>query len=219
MSFVSQSVVLAEFKMGKKKEILHGIIFRDNNKLGIIIPKIKSLENEQFIELTINAPGQYKQELEFTIDRNKTYIHSNEFLSFIPLKELQMNGSKIEYSSSSYSREVLNCIKYSIGYDIYPGPLNNSPVIASFLGGIANKLVLTQWYNFLYYNEIPKEIQKYSFINILDIDLYNGSPMIYNNNYISGIVISNPDIKQIDRYKNTGIIANSGCIIDLINEI
>ena len=219
MSFVSQSVVLAEFKLGNKKEVLHGIVFRDNNKLGLIIPKIKGLENEQSIELTINAPGQYKQELEFTLDLNKIYIHSNEFLSFIPLKELQMNGFKIDYSSSSYSREVLNCIKYSMSYDIYQGQLNNSPVITSFLGGIADKLVLTQWYNILYYSETPKEIPRYTFINVLDIDLYNGSPMVYSGSYISGIVISNPDIKCIDRYKNTGIIVSADYIIDLISGI
>ena len=219
MSFVLQSVVLAEFKMGNKKEVVHGIVFRDNNKFGLIIPNIKDLEKEQSVELTINAPGQYKQELEFSINLDKTYIHSNEFLSFIPLKELQMNGYKIEYLSSSYSREVLNCIKYCDINDFYLGLLTNPAVIASFLAGIVDSLVLTQWYNFIYYYETPQKIPEYNYVNILDINLYNGAPMVFNRNYITGIVVSNPDLKNIDRHKNTGIIVKPYCIIDLLKGI
>lgn len=223
MAFVSQSVVLAEFKMGNKKEVVHGIVFRDNNKLGLVIPNIRNLKDEQSVELTINAPGQYKQELEFSINIDNTYIHSNEFLSFVPLKELQMNGYKIECLSSSYSRDVLNCVKYCMINNFYldqlNNPLNNPPAIASFLGGIADSLVLNQWYNYIYYKEIPQKSLDYDYVNILDIDLYNGAPVVYNGAYITGIVISNPDIKNIDRYKNTGIIVRSECIINLLNEI
>ena len=78
---------------------------------------------------------------------------------------------------------------------------------------------MTQWYNFIYYNETPQKIPEYNYVNILDINLYNGAPMVYNRNYITGIVVSNPDLKNIDRHKNTGIIVKPYCIIDLLKGI
>ena len=222
MSYISQSIVLAEFTSKSKKEITQGIIFRDNNKFGLIIPKRKWLENERCINLTINAPGMYIQEVEFTIEIDKIYIHSNDFLSYIPLKDLSMNGFKLDYTSSAYSREVLNCVKYCMIRDIFTGnvsyPSTEPPIISSFLLGIAESLVCTKFYNYMWH-ESNLYHTFYDYINIMDIELFDGCPLICNGSHIAGIIISNPIFKDIKNYKNTGIIVNSNCILDLLNGI
>lgn len=111
-------LVKTSFLTSLKKEIYsEGIIFKNENELGIILPLIDiDFDKEYFINVEIEG-ANYSREFEFSLRKN-IIILKNETLMYIPLDEIYFYNCII-HREKVYTKKELRNIKYCIEDEFY----------------------------------------------------------------------------------------------------
>ena len=204
---------------------LQGIFFRDRSDFGIILPVIKDIEDGLEL-ITIDSP-RYSREFEFNATRDFMII-KNDYLMMIIIEELFEIEGELKHKTRAYTKEeLIESIRYVM--EVHFEKRNNweYSYFPTCMNRITNGIVRNECYAFLMYNNQEDILKGYQFINTLDAELYNGSPLIINysegiiqREAILGIFIKNPEsIPELKKLPNTGIIVYYDIIMDLISRL
>lgn len=232
---LSEGFIEVELGLDNGKEYYsQGILFRDKTDIGVIIPRIKEIE-EGLKTITIKSP-LYSREFEFSVSKD-FMILKNDYLMFIPIEELECNG-ELKHRTKVYSKDELKTLRYVMGIHFHSPYYDGedcffySERLYTYLFGKSKEILRTNQINYL--SEIPSIIdgaeddeKSFIFVSILDAELYNGSPVVakyYNNgkevNNINGIFIKNPvSMPELEELPNTGIVVFKDVVEDLIKRL
>lgn len=176
-----------------------GILFRDLDELGIILPN--SFSDDMSFKSIIIRSNLLLNELEFSIEG--TFFAKNKFLAFIPLDELKISNNQISHKKRVYTKDQLSNLKYCMKRDFldYPGTIIGRSVY-SFLDKNQNTPIVDNRLYFL--NPIQPSFteKEFEYVSLPDIRLYHGSPCITLTE-----VKSNFGDRTIQQYSITGIIS------------
>lgn len=111
-------LVKTNFLTSLKREIYsEGIIFKNKNELGIILPLIDiDFDKEYFTSVEIEGVN-YPREFEFSLNKD-TVILKNENLIYVPLNEIYFYNCII-HREKVYTEKELKSINYCIEDDFY----------------------------------------------------------------------------------------------------
>lgn len=111
-------LVKVTFITSLKREInSEGIIFKNENELGIILPLIDiDFDKEYFINVEIEG-ANYPRKFEFFLNKD-TVILKNENLIYIPLDEIYFYNCII-HKEKVYTKKELKSINYCIEEEFY----------------------------------------------------------------------------------------------------
>lgn len=213
-----------------------GIVFGNLRAgfVGVILPKFKINKDVETIRNITIFSNLNNKEFEFGI-KNALALDETQNLFFIELKDLELKEVKgqciIVDKERVYNPIELENLKYCDRDDfqnrIYRSQ-NSNPYFCSFIKGISQYAIQNYVYSILDDSPYHSRYRQYtfSFINLLDIELYNGSPFIienYNGNpKIGGIVVSEPvdfNFEKIISLKNTGLLVETEEIYNLIDNL
>lgn len=221
---VGDSTISLSLTLNGSSVYTQGIFFRENDEMGIIIPK-----NDIFLEfdkdIVITIWGRYfLQELEFEISP-KTYIGATEHLMYIPIKDLKVINNEITHVNKVYNKSILSNIRYCMKSNfIFFNQANTNfrYVTYTYLKGFSKTPLENRFLNFLGVTESGQQI-----ISTLDVQMFNGSPIVIEildvlgntttTSNIDGILIvaSKENGKLISH--NIGIFVSRNEILDLLN--
>ena len=220
-------------KTNKGSYTKQGILFRDSNNLGLIIPVFKEFDEGQLNFITIYS-NQINDELEFNISSDCGIIYG-ESLMYIPLDELKINGTQIVHTKNAYQRAHLAKLNYCLKSHFSEDNDNmffskNYSIFSYFIikdyGLIENGQIFFP--RVLYFEGEPTVSSgpaTYYIISSLDIKQYIGSPClcILKNQRgetikisIMGIVVE-PSYHLLSSAQNTGILITANGILNFIN--
>lgn len=111
-------LVKVSFITSLKREIYsEGIIFKNENELGIILPLINlDFDKEYFTSVEIEGVN-YPREFEFSLNKD-TVILKNENLIYVPLDEVYFYNCII-HKEKVYTKKELKSIKYCTEDEFY----------------------------------------------------------------------------------------------------
>lgn len=111
-------LVKVSFITSLKREIYsEGIIFKNENELGIILPLIDiNFDKEYFTSVEIEGIN-YPREFEFSLNKD-TVILKNKNLIYVPLNEIYFYNCII-HREKVYTKKELKSINYCIEDDFY----------------------------------------------------------------------------------------------------
>lgn len=208
-------------KNNKNYEIFtQGIFFRENDEMGLIIPKNNEILNFDG-DIIVTIIGKYlTQELEFTIS-SKVHIGQTDFLMYIPINDLKATGQEIAHKNKVYNKNLLANISYCIRSNfIQPLQWNVQYTTYTYLDGTSKKPITNNFLMFL-----GGTGTGYSIIATWDVHMFNGSPAVYitNDNFgnsrynIGGIIVSNIDTLN-SANNNIGIFVECAEINALLSD-
>lgn len=219
-------------KTDKGVHTKQGILFRDSNNLGLIIPKFEEFDNTvlKFVSIFSN---QINDELEFSISPDCRIIYGDSLI-FIPLEDLKISGNQIMHRKNGYPRSILSKLNYCLrshfsesdntffvkSYSIY------SYFILKNYGLIENSHIFSP--SPIYVDGVPTQVSGsalYYIIASLDIAQYTGSPYLsilrnqkgeVFNVSIAGIVVD-PRYHVLPSVQNTGIVITANGILEFLD--
>lgn len=200
-----------------------GILFRDLDELGIILPN--SFSDDRSFKSIIIRSNLLLNELEFSIEG--TFFAKSELLAFIPLDELKISNNQISHKKRVYTKEQLSNLKYCMKRDFldYPGTIIQRSVY-SFLDKNKNTPVVDNRIYFLIPIQPGFDEKEFMYVSLPDIKLYHGSPCVtlteVNSNFSDRTIqqYSITGIISADSHKiseNTGVYIPVKVILDFIN--
>lgn len=215
-----------------------GIVFGDLKRgiIGLITPKFPFDRDVQYMKNITIFSNLGNEEFEFELDKNMN-IDETPYLFFIELKDLELKEIKsqsiIVDKKRAYTPRDLSNLKYCDVDDFINRTFLAQPnylYFCSFLMGMSAFAVQNYNFSILFKNmhrrTIFRDIENFSFISIPDIALYNGSPLIIEQQNsrakIGGILVSTPlieDLSELKTLKNTGILIEYDAIKQLIDSL
>lgn len=206
--------------LNTKNEILNlqGLFFRDFENFGLIVPKIH-IDEKEFRTVTIISPTC---DMEFEFKCSLSNI-DDDYLSYIPLIELGVNGKNLIHINRAYSQEQLSVLRYCTKQNFSQPLAQNDSYFGTYLEGLSKQVMRSSAH------EIIKPLREeysldadFMYISIPDVFLYHGSPFIVETTIqedkqlidiqsIKGILTANIEIKSI----KTNKLNNLGMLITL----
>lgn len=209
-----------------------GILFRDSNNLGLIVPKFEEFDNAVLNFITIFS-NQINNELEFNVSSDCGIIYG-ESLMFIPLEDLMIVGNQIIHRKNGYPRALLSKLNYCLRNHF----LDNNNLFFTKNYSIFSYFIMKN-YGLIENNNLffPSPIYidgeptsssgsaLYYVISSLDINQYVGSPylcILRNQNgeifkvFIAGIVVD-ASYHVLPSAQNTGIVISSNGVLEFID--
>lgn len=209
-----------------------GILFRDSNNLGLIIPKFEEFDNAvlNFISIFSN---QINDELEFNVSSDCGIIYG-ETLMFIPLEELKITNNQIIHRKNGYPRAILSKLNYCLRSHFSDSNnvffAKNYSIFSYFImknyGLIENNQIFFP--SPIYIEGVPTSFEGpalYYIISSMDVIHYVGSPYlcVLRNQKgdvvslsIAGIVVE-PYYHVLPSVQNTGIVITVNGILDFLD--
>lgn len=216
-----------ELRTEKETYLKQGLLFRDNEFLGIIMPRFNEFLSEDLKLVTLSSYF-LENDLEFNVSQDCGII-TNDYLIYIPLEELKFNGPQIVHIKNALPRQSLSQLRYCM----------RSHFTEQFLGSyeyleykvysyiFMEQPLLVEAYPLNFLNVIGNNTQQgvgnYYLTTLIESEKYEGSPCVmYSKNQLGtqqtifGIVINRERILN-SKLPNTAIIISIQGIIDFIN--
>ena len=213
------------------KNVYHkqGILYRDSDSLGLIIPKFKGFDDEVLNMITLYS-GLLNEELEFNYNPDYGIIYG-ESLMFVPLNELKISENQVVHKKNGYPRGLLAKLNYCLKIhfsDKYNENMDNTFSIYSYFILKGSTLVENENISSLIAYNYNDEIGEtdYVLVSALDIKRYEGSPCLcisrnqqgdVTQTLIYGIIIDSSEELYDTRVQNTGIMIKVSGILNFIN--
>lgn len=215
-----------------------GIVFGDLKRgiIGLITPKFLFDRDVQYMKNITIFSNLGDKEFEFELDKNMN-VDETSYLFFIELRDLELKEVKsqsiIVDSKRAYTPQDLSNLKYCDVDDFRNRTFLTQPnylYFCSFLMGMSASAVQNYHFSILFksmHRRVSfRNTENFSFISMSDIDLYNGSPLIIEQQNsrakIGGILVSTPlseDLSELKTFKNTGILIEYDAIKQLIDSL
>jgi hypothetical protein len=215
-----------------------GIVFGDLKRgmIGLLTPKFPFDRDIQYMKNITIFSNFDNMEFEFELDKNMN-IDETSYLFFIELRDLELkeikNQSIIVDKNRAYTPQHLLNLKYCDVDDFRNRTFLIQPnylYFCSFLMGMSASAVQNYNFSILFKNTHRRvsfrDTENFSFISMPDIDLYNGSPLIIEQQNsrakIGGILVSTPlieELSELKSLKNTGILIEYYAIKQLIDSL
>ena len=216
-------------KTDKNTYLKQGILYRDSDSLGLIIPKFRGFDDEILHMITLYSE-LLNEELEFNYDSDYGIIYG-ESLMFIPLNELKINVNQIVHKKNVYPRSLLSKLNYCLKVHFsenYNEAMVNTFSIYSYFILKENALIGNEDISVpkLYRYSEEEGVYYHTLVSVLDIDRYVGSPCLcvsknekgeITQTIIYGIIVDASDDLYDDKIHNTGIMIRVAGILDFIN--
>ena len=203
--------VNVELKIENEIYCTKGVVFRQSNTIGVIIPKNHFICSKKDFNCKISGISYSNEfvEFEFAIS-GEDYIPKTDYLLFIPFHCISVGSNNNLYSKNGYSQNQLSKLNYIMQYNLQAlSQYYNNGFNLTFL--INDRIINTNMFNISYVND------KMSDIIFSDIKLIEGGVMrpMYTPYYILGIVVHDEESQNISN--SLGKVITSEGILELIN--
>ena len=204
--------VNVELKIEDEVYCTKGVVFRESNTIGVIIPKNNFICSKKDFNCKISGISYSNEfvEFEFAIS-GEDYIFKTDYLLFIPFHCISVGSNNNLYSKNGYSQSQLLKLNYIMRANLQDLSPYYNGFNLTFL--INDRIINTGLFNISYVNN------KMSDILFSDIKLIEGGvmrPMYFKTpRDIFGIVVHDEESKNISN--SLGKVITSEGILELIN--